>query len=271
MTTSRDMRRRVITSVLLLVGTLALSACKVELATSVNVADNGSGTITVTAVADDEAVRLAPELGESLNLEDLRLAGWNVEVQNPAPGGGLSVVAQRPFANVDEAGFFLAQISGEDGPFRGLVVTRSGGVNDATYSFAGSGGLLKGLAGFADSDALAVLGSAPFEEAVARSGLPLNETLAVSMRVTLPGNVVATDGVIAPRADDDVATTFSWDVPVDGTAIDLAASTRDRDFAAMVASVAARILLVLLILLAAGTVLYAATVVHRRKQSTPAS
>ena len=201
MTTSRDMRRRVITSVLLLVGTLALSACKVELATSVNVADNGSGTITVTAVADDEAVRLAPELGESLNLEDLRLAGWNVEVQNPAPGGGLSVVAQRPFANVDEAGFFLAQISGEDGPFRGLVVTRSGGVNDATYSFAGSGGLLKGLAGFADSDALAVLGSAPFEEAVARSGLPLNETLAVSMRVTLPGNVVATDSVIAPRAE----------------------------------------------------------------------
>ena len=265
------MRRRVIASVLLLAGTLVLTACKVDLATSVNVSDNGSGTITVTAVADAEAVRLAPELRDSLNLADLRSAGWNVEVQNPAEGGGLSVVAQRPFANVDEAGFFLAQISGEDGPFRGLVITRSGGVNDATYSFAGSGGLQKGLAGFADADALAVLGSAPFEQAVENSGSPLNETLAISMRITLPGNVVATDGVMAPRANDDLATTFSWSVPVDGSAISFAASTRDRDFAAMVASVAARTLLVLLILLAAGTVLYAATVVQRRKQSTPAS
>jgi hypothetical protein len=77
--------------------------------------------------------------------------------------------------------------------------------------------------------------------------------------------------VIAPRADDDVATTFSWDVPVDGSSITFAASTRDRDFGAMVAFVVARILLVALILGAAGSLLYAATVVHRRKQSTPAS
>jgi hypothetical protein len=39
----------------------------------------------------------------------------------------------------------------------------------------------------------------------------------------------------------------------------------------MVAFVVARMLLVALILGAAGSLLYAATVVHRRKQSTPAS
>jgi hypothetical protein len=270
-TISRDMRCRAIVFVFLVAGTLVLSACKVDLNASVNVADNGSGTITITALADAEAVRLAPELGESLNLADLRAAGWNVEVQNPAQGGGLSVVAQRPFANVDEAGFFLAQLSGKDGPLRELVVTRSGGVNDATYTFEGSGGLPNGLAGFADADALAVLGSAPFEQAVARSGVPLTETLAVSMRITLPGNVIATDGEIAPRASDDVASTFSWNVPIDGSAISFTASTRDRDIAAMIAFVAARALLVVLILFAAGTLLYMATVVHRRKQSTPAS
>lgn len=271
MTTLGDSCRRVVVAVFFLASTFVLASCRVDLATSVNVADNGSGTITVTAVADAEAVRLAPELNESLNFEDLRTAGWNIETQNPASPGGISVVAQRPFATVDEAGFFLAQLSGEDGPLRGLVVTRSGGVNDATYTFEGSGGLPNGLAGFADAEALTVLGANPFEQAIVRNGRSLTDSLSVSLRITLPGNTITTDGVIAPRSDDDVATTFSWDVPVDGSSVTFAASTRDRDFGAMVAFVVARILLVALILGAAGSLLYAATVVHRRKQSTPAS
>ncbi|MFM2114273.1 MAG: hypothetical protein RI908_14 [Actinomycetota bacterium] len=271
MTALGDMRRRAIVSAFLVAGTLVLGACKVDLDTSVNVADNGSGTITVTADADADAVRMAPELSDSLNLDDLRAAGWNVEVQDPSLAGGLSVVAQRPFANVDEAGFFLAQLSGEDGPLRGFVVTRSGSVNDATYTFKGSGGLPNGLAGFADAEALAVIGAIPFEQAIVRSGRSLSESLTVSLRVTLPGNAVSTDGVVAERADDDVASSFSWEIPVDGTTLAFAATTRDRDLAAMIASVAARVLLAILILLAAGTLLYVATVVHRRKQSTPAS
>ena len=271
MTTSGDKRRRAIVSAFIIVGTLVLSACKVDLNTSVSVADNGSGTITVTAIADADAVCMAPELSDSLNLDDLRAAGWNIEVQDPSPSGGLLVVAQRPFANVDEAGFFLAQLSGEDGPLRGIVVTRSGGVNDATYTFEGSGGLPNGLAGFADDEALAVLVAKPFEQAIVRSGRSLSESLAVSLQVTLPGNAVSTDGVVAKRADDDVASSFSWDVPVDGTTVAFAATTRDRDIGAMIAFVAARILLAIMILLAAGTLLYVATVVHRRKQSTPGS
>ncbi|NBU07315.1 MAG: hypothetical protein EBZ98_05495 [Actinobacteria bacterium] len=271
MTASGDIRRRAIVSAFLVASTLVLSACKVDLNTSVSVADNGSGTITVTAVADADAVRMAPELSDSLNLDDLSAAGWNVEVQDPSTSGGLSVVAQRPFANVDEAGFFLAQLSGQDGPLRGIVVTRSGGINDATYTFDGSGGLPNGLAGFADDEALAVLGAKPFEQAIVRSGRSLSESLVISLQVTLPGNAVSTDGVVAERADDDVASSFSWNIPVDGTTVAFAATTRDRDIGAMVAFVAARILLATMILLAAGTLLYVATVVHRRKQSTPAS
>ena len=41
---------------------VVLSGCRVDLATSVNVAENGSGTISVVAAADADAVRNAPEL-----------------------------------------------------------------------------------------------------------------------------------------------------------------------------------------------------------------
>ena len=271
MTFSSDMRRRVIAPLVLLISTIALAGCKVELNTTVNVADNGSGTITVTALADAEVAQRAPELGESLNLDDLRAAGWNVEVQNPAPDGGLSIVAQRPFANTDEAGFFLAQISGEDGPLRGLTLTRTGRLNDATYTITGSGGLPKGLAGFADAEALAILGSSPFDQTLVRSGLALSEALTMSLRITLPGKVLTTDGVVAPRADDDVTSTISWDIPVDGLTTDINASTRDSDLSALAADIASRVLLVVLILLVVAALLYVATVVHRRNQSTPAS
>ena len=133
---------------------IVLSGCRVDLATSVNVAENGSGTISVVVAADADAVRNAPELATSLNVDDLRAAGWTVDVQNPAANGGLSVVAARTFATVDEASLFLTQLSGDNGPLRNIALTRTGGVNDASYQFSGVGGLPKGLAGFADADAL---------------------------------------------------------------------------------------------------------------------
>jgi hypothetical protein len=269
--TPRDWRRRLNTTLLAITGALTLTACRVEIATTVNVADNGSGTINVSAIADATAVRLAPELGESLNLDDLRTAGWTVEVQNPAPDGGLTVVAERPFANPDEATFFLAQVGGEGGPLRNLQLSRSGGVNDANYVFTGTAGLSNGLAGFADAEALAVLGGTPLQEALARSGRPLNDMLTMSLQLTVPGQVVQADGVVAARDASDAASTIRWEIPVDGATLAMNATTRDRDVSAIVASVVARVLLVLMIVLVAAAVLYVATVVQRRSRTTPSS
>jgi len=269
--TPRDKCRRLNSTLLALAGMFALTACQVEIATTVNVADNGSGTIKVSAIADATAVRMAPELGESLNVDDLRTAGWTVEVQNPAPDGGLTVVAERPFANQDEATFFLAQVGGEGGPLRNLQLSRSGGVNDANYVFTGTAGLSNGLAGFADAEALAVLGGAPLQEALARSGRPLNDMLTMSLQLTVPGQVVQADGVVAARDASDAASTIRWEIPVDGATLAMNATTRDRDVSAIIASVAARVLLVLMIVLVAAAVLYVATVVQRRSRTTPSS
>ena len=158
---------------------VVLSGCRVDLATTVNVAQNGSGTISVVVTADADAIRNTPELATSLNVDDLRAAGWTVDVQNPAANGGLTVIVARTFATVAEASLFLSQLSGDNGPLRDITLTRTGGVNDASYQFDGTGGLPDGLAGFADTAALAALGGAPFAAALAEQGGVLDDVLGV--------------------------------------------------------------------------------------------
>lgn len=253
---------------------VVLSGCRVDLATSVTVAENGSGTISVVVAADADAVRSAPELATSLNVDDLRAAGWTVDVQNPAANGGLSVAAARTFATVDEASLFLSQLSGDNGPLRNIALTRTGGVNDASYQFSGVGGLPQGLAGFADAEALTALGGAPFAAALAEQGGVLGDVLGVSLALTMPGEPVdisETTATLTPRQTDDASTTFTWNLALDASDSRLTAFTRDRDISAMVAWYVARGLLVFMILLIAAATAYIATVVYRRSRSTPAS
>ena len=248
-----------------------VSACQVDLSTTVNIAENGSGTITVVATADAAAVRAAPELATSLNVDDLVAAGWTVETQSPSTDGGLTIVLQHAFAQPDEATVLLSQLSGDRGPLRAVTLTRTGNLNDAAYQFSGVGGLPDGLAGFADAEALAALGGAPFAAALAQSGGALSDVLTISFALTMPGEPLDTTAAITPRQADDASTTFTWSIPLDATENMLEATTRDRDVSAMVAWYGARILLLILVLLVVCAVVYIATVVYRRTRPTPAS
>jgi hypothetical protein len=168
----------------------------------------------------------------------------------------------------------LTQLSGDNGPLRNIALTRTGGVNDASYQFSGVGGLPKGLAGFADADALTALGEAPFAAALAEQGGVLGDVLGVSLALTLPGEpgeISETTATIAPRQADDASTTFTWNLALDSSDSPLSAFTRDRDVSAMVAWYVARGLLVFMIVLVAAAMAYIATVVYRRSRSTPAS
>ena len=248
-----------------------VSACQVDLSTTVNVAGNGSGTITVIATADAAAVRAAPELATSLNVDDLVAAGWTIETQSPSTDGGLAIVLQHAFTQPDEATVLLSQLSGERGPLQAVTLTRTGNLNDAVYQFNGVGGLPDGLAGFADAAALTALGSAPFAAALAQSGGALSDALAISFVLTMPGEPLDSTAAITPRQADDTSTTFTWSIPVDATENMLEATTRDRDVSAMVAWYGARVLLLILALSVVGAVVYIATVVYRRTRPTPAS
>jgi len=267
---SRDTGRRVTTSFLAVVAGLLLTSCRVDITTSINVADNGSGVITVNVSADAATVDAAPELTDALNLDDLRAAGWDATVQADRPDGGVLVVLTHSFTTTDQATALLAQLAGSNGPLRELALSRTGGMNDATYVFSGRGGLPQGLAGFADAEALSALGGAPFAQSLTATGASLSDALGLTLRITMPGQVLETTGEQSARDDDDRFTTFTWSVPVDGTDLTLAASTRDRNLSAIVASVSSRVLLGLLIASAAATVVYVISVVRRRTRTTPA-
>lgn len=270
MISTRDLGRRITATLFATVAVLLLAGCRIDITTSIDVANNGSGVITVNVSADAATVEAAPELTESLNLDDLRRAGWDATVQADRPDGGLLVVLTHSFTTTDQATAILAQLSGTDGPLRELALSRTGGMNDATFEFEGLGGLPQGLAGFADAEALALLGSAPFSQSLTVSGASLSDTLGVTFRITMPGDVLDTTGEQSAR-DDDRFTTFTWTVPVDGTEVSLAASTRNRNLSAIVSAVTSRVLLGLLIVLAVATIFYVVSVVRRRTRTTPAT
>lgn len=248
-----------------------MTACRVDLATTINVAENGSGSITVVATADAAALRTAPELPDALNVDDLRAAGWEVTVQDPTAEGGLSVTARREFATVDEATMFLSQLSGENGPLREMSIVRTGGVSDSTYTFSAKGGLRDGLAGFADAEALVSLGGTPFAESLSSNAMALSEVLGVSLSLTMPGEPIDTNGTTTARTDNDLTTTITWTIPVEAADTPLTATTRDRDVTALVSGFAARGFLVVMILFVAAVFVYVATVVQRRSRGAPGS
>ena len=65
---------------LILVAILAMvaGACRVDVTVDIDVNEDGSGLVSVTLVADAEAVALSPDLPDNLQLHDLPGAGWAV-------------------------------------------------------------------------------------------------------------------------------------------------------------------------------------------------
>jgi hypothetical protein len=250
---------------------LVLSACQVQIAADINVTENGSGQVTVVVTADAATLRAAPELVDSLQLDDLRDTGWTATVQNPTADGGAGVTLVHDFNSPNEATVLLTELSGPRGPLRDFVLERTGRTNDSMFTFTGVGGLPDGTSGFADSEALVALGAAPFAATIEGLGVRLTDVLQVSVRLTLPGEPLDTNGTLAARENDDLVSTFGWQVPVDGSELTLSASTRDRDVSAMIAGWIARAVFAVMILAAALALIYIATVVSRRTRSTPSS
>ncbi|MGA1312640.1 MAG: hypothetical protein ACO30L_06100, partial [Ilumatobacteraceae bacterium] len=120
---------------------LALSACQVQISADINVTENGSGQVTVVVIADGATLRAAPELVDSLQLDDLRDAGWTATVQKPTADGGAGVTLVHSFNTPNEATVLLTELSGPRGPLRDFVLERTGRTNDSTFTFTGVGGL----------------------------------------------------------------------------------------------------------------------------------
>ncbi len=181
---------------LLLVALLAwaTSACHVSITAGIDLARDGSGRVTAGLGLDADALREIGDPAAALRVDDLRQAGWEVKGPRKEDDGLTWVRASRSFSGADEANTFLAQLSGPEGPFRDLRLTRSRSLLRSTTRLTGTVDLSAGLAAFADPDLAARVGDTlPLDLDRLREelGPDADQELQVGFEADLPGDVRA--------------------------------------------------------------------------------
>ena len=213
---------------LLFVAMLVLSACQVDAAVDVEVTEDGSGTVTVTAVFDENVVAAAPELRDSLRVDDLQAAGWDFDGPTEAEtSGSIVVVAAKPFESPDDLGRVLDEIVGPGTVFSDFEVVRSRAFARTTYDVTGRIDPRISFASFGDSGIAGLVGNPlgrSLGELAEIAGRPLEDTVNLDFSVTLPDNVTA-------NTTDLDGPTASWRLtPRDplATDIEIQANIEDR-------------------------------------------
>jgi hypothetical protein len=263
----------VIRRFLLLIAALAvLAGCRVDVGIDVQMSQNGSGTITVTAVADAAVVAAAPGLADDLRLDDVRAAGWAVEGPTATADGGLQLKLKHTFSTPEQATALLASINGPDGPLDAVLLSRDATESAITYTVSGKAGLEAGLASFADPELLAAAGAELYAAQIREADVDPTEAVTVTLTMRLPGEVESTTGeqgmggMLDEAPDSTVAPYLTWSVPTDGSSADLATTTRESLERGGIWSPLASVALVALIAWLVLSVVLIALVVRRRRR-----
>jgi uncharacterized protein len=218
---------------LLLGGLVALTAtaCEVRTTVAVDVAKDGSGTVTVAVGLDEDAVGRLPDLDDDgrsttadlarlVRTDDLAATGWHVSGPggSSADDGFVSIRATKPFGTPEEAGGVLAEVTGPDGPLGDLRVERDEGFGRTQFTFEGTADLSGGLESFGDEGLAAALeGEVLGQDASTieqELGRPLSEMFALEISADLPGD----------------STAATWTPELGGEPVEMAASGTVRDW-----------------------------------------
>ncbi len=213
--------------VVVLLAGLVLSACQVDAAVDVEVTDDGSGTVRVTTVFDENVIEAAPELVDRLRTEDLPQAGWTVDGPREAEtGGSVVVVATKAFASPDDLGGVLDEIAGPDSLFSDFAVERSRSFARTTYDVTGRIDPRISFTTFGDSAIAGLVGNPlglSLNELEERAGRPLQDTVSLEFSISLPDTVSANTTDLEGR-------TARWRLtPRDPLAADIEISTSIED------------------------------------------
>jgi hypothetical protein len=180
---------------------LVAAGCQVQTEVTVEMADDGSGTVEVAVGLDEGAMAELPDLDSSgssdaadlsqlVRVEDLTSTGWTVG-EPEASDGVTWLRITKPFGTPEEAGQILAELTGPEGGLRDLQLSRSRGFGSTSYDFSGTADLSAGLESFGDAGLAEALDGEPLGEDAAaiqeRLGQPLAEMLTLDVVVALPG------------------------------------------------------------------------------------
>lgn len=193
----------------LLVG--ALGACRADLSVEVDAAAGGAGHVRVTVTLDRAAATQVEDLARQLRVEDLEATGWVVEGPSPVAGGdgSVRVHASKRFTSPSDAAAVIDELSGADGPFSTLRLTRHQGLWRTTTELRGTVDLAAGLGAFADPALDAVLGAPNLGLDPAAVERDLGGPLVDAVRVELVGRL---DGTVTSNAPRSRAGASVWPV-----------------------------------------------------------
>ena len=196
----------------------ALSACRLDVTVDVAVEPDGTGTVTMTAVADAELVEQVPDLVDDLRLDDAIANGWAVDGPTATDDGGLELLLTHDVSSAEE----LANVLNSIGPpltRMAAARTTDTETEQTTNAINGVMQLADGYASFADAELIDTVGGLPFEEQIAASGLGPSDAMSFTYRVSLPGELVsAEDGT-------EVDGVIEWQAPLDGSSTNLYVQT----------------------------------------------
>lgn len=128
---------------LLLVAFLVVfgAACEVDATVTVQVHDDGSGTVSARLVLDPEAVQAAEtsvvKLEDAVRLGDLEDAGWESSGWQRQKNGGATIEVSKDFERAEDAAEVIAELNGPDGPLRDIEVERDVSTFRTQWSFSG--------------------------------------------------------------------------------------------------------------------------------------
>ena len=242
-----------------------LTSCRVDSVVTLDVDPNGNGTLAIVTTADAEVVAKYPNLASELSFEDAKAAGWSVSDVATTPEGAMQVRVAHHFVNPEEATDLLGQLSSEFGPFKDLVLTRTGKDTDSTWNLVGKLQVNDGLKAFADPQLLTTIGASPFQATLANSGLDIGQAVGVTFNLKLPGEIESTTGIFKFG-------TVQWNAAFDGSTQDLTTTTQNTAVAATIARIFSPLLRWILILWIVGMAAFSAFVAlwrYRRHRRTP--
>lgn len=211
-----------------------LSACRLDVGVDVTTAEDGSGTVTVTAVADAELLTRAPGALADLRLDDLQAGGWTVAGPAAVDGGGQRLVVSKPFTSPEHGARVLAELSGPAGPLHEATVDWARSFATVRSGFAATARLDGGLSGLGDAELVAALGGK-----VALSDRLTNDVgdgLKLTVTARLPGRITDSNGTVAA---DGASVSWTPDLRA-GQSVDLRATAEQRDEGALSARTRAK-------------------------------
>lgn len=179
------------------VACLLLAGCKVDTTLTINVHDDGSGSVRVRVALDADAVQNAQAGGgmleDRVRLGDLQAAGWTVTPWRRAPDGSATVSLRKSFGNAGDLAGVVAELSGKAGPLQGVTLERNRGFLSTEYKVTGDADLSGLTAGIADDPEVVAqltgqrVDVAQIDQRLARQ---INDAFRLRIRFVFPGGDV---------------------------------------------------------------------------------